>query len=100
MFEVIAECLEITSFAFPDHQDIPSGHLQSRVHRMVPRYVLIKLLLPELNSRLRVVRVLAAGVPVPEAAMNEHNGSILRKNDVGPTREVLTMKPEPVAERM
>ena len=39
---------------------------------------------------------LASPVPVPEAAVDEYHGLVLRQHNIRPPRQLLSVKPEPI----
>jgi len=91
------ECCEITSLALPNDDSAPTKLSKLAVDSSVADHVLTKLFLPKLNPRLRRVSELASPVPVPEAAVDEDHGFVLRQHDVGLAGQVAAVKAEAVA---
>lgn len=53
--------------------------------------------MPEVNARFRRIRELAPPMPVPEAAVDEDHGFVLRQYDVGLAGQVAAVQAEAVA---
>ena len=68
--------------AFPDGNDAPGQRFQPLDGQLVAFLVASYLLHPELGVGFRNRVVLAAFVPVPEAAVHEDGGAVLRQHDV------------------
>ena len=90
----------VTRLALPHHDHLPPQRLQGRAVLRIPLSVACDLGRPELGVRLRDAVRLASLMSVPEAAVHEDHGLVLRKGDVGPTGQVLAMQTEAVARRM
>ena len=56
---------------------------QNSIHLAVSEPIRIELGLPEIHPRFRHGRVTAAGVTVPETAVNENNRLVLRQDNIG-----------------
>lgn len=80
--------------AFPDDGHAPAEAAEMlAVVRDVPR----ELVRPEFPVAFWGGGVLAALVPVPEAAMDEDHGAVLGQYDVGFAGEIRNMEPKAVA---
>ena len=87
----------ILALAFPHHNNLPPQLAEFTTHAAVALDVGLELGVPERSIGLRCCRVAAAGVAVPEAAMDEDDHAMPGQHDVGLAREVLAMQAEPVA---
>jgi hypothetical protein len=63
--------------AFPDHEDAPSFAPQPVSHLLVAGHIGREFLHPKGSPCLRRVSKLAVRMPMPEAAVNEYNGTML-----------------------
>ncbi|GHE20129.1 hypothetical protein GCM10017767_06500 [Halomonas urumqiensis] len=79
---------------FPYHQNPPAGFDQLGLLTSVSFNVSDELPSPEILAGGRRGSIEAAFVPVPEAAMDEDNQAMLRKNEIRLTGQVLPVKPE------
>ena len=75
--------MHLLDSAFPDDDAADSLTLQRFLHELISADIIIKLLLPEVNSAFRHISVLASAVPMPVTAMNEDGNLIFWKIDVG-----------------
>lgn len=80
--------------ALPNRRYAPSIFQKCRTHGAVPSDVRLELCLPELRPGRWAGRVATALVSVPEAAVHEDHGAILRKDKVRSTVNLVGMKPE------
>jgi hypothetical protein len=79
--------------AFPRNEHAPS---EFRQRGSIPRVALHRasnFRAPKLLAGFRPNRICAT-VMVPEAPMNEHNGAMFRKYDVGPAGQIAPVQPE------
>ena len=86
--------------ALPNRRYAPSVFQKSRTHGAVPSDVRLELCLPELRPGRWAGRVATALVAMPEAAVYEDHGAMLRKNEVRPPVNLSGMKPEAKAARV
>ena len=70
------------------------------MHLSITAHVRVKFGLPELWSRRGGCGISAVFVPVPEAAVNQDCGAILRQNEIRPTWQTAVMEAIPEAARM
>src|SRR5579862_136808 len=61
---------------------------------MIPFYISVEFLLPELQARLRHGCTLTVGMAMPETTVNEYDGSAGRKNEVRASWKIAAMQPE------
>ncbi len=80
--------------AFPYHRNAPPVFEESCANGAVSGDVRIELRPPELRPACRDGRVAAPLVSVPEAAVHEDHGAVLRKDKVRSTVNLAGMKPE------
>ena len=85
---------------FPDDRDSPASLKQVVPVSSVPFRVGVEFGLPELGAGSRGCRVRAAGVPMPETAVNEAYCSELTKHEIGSAREFPVMQTVPQATGM
>jgi hypothetical protein len=90
--------LNVRYLAFPDHYDAPTELAKSPNSDPVASNVPIELGLPKGKIALRGIGVLAAGVPVPEAAVNKDHGTVARQDDVRPAREIATVQAKSISQ--
>jgi hypothetical protein len=88
----------ILGLAFPNHKSFPNKSMELTHHDLVALHVLVEFAIPKLHFRLGGVSVLALGMSVPEATVNEDHGAIARQNNVGFPRKVATVEAESIAE--
>ncbi len=81
-------------FAFPKREDFPAFPSKGYRGTPVPQLIGQDLGRPEVGPGFRNLEVLASLVAMPEAAVDEEDGLVFGKNDVGFTRDVLHMKTE------
>lgn len=79
--------------AFPDNDIADSLTFQCILHELISADVIIKLLLPEVNTAFRHISVLASAVPMPVTAMNEDGYLVFWKIDVGMTEHAGVVLP-------
>ena len=79
--------------AFPNSNDSPPSFAQLARYEPIARNILLKLRQPEFNARFRCVTELAAGMSMPEAAVNEYGNSMLWKNEIRFSEYVLISPP-------
>jgi len=85
--------------AFPHDDHAPALAPQALADLLVPGNVRGKFPFPEINTRFRSVRIPAALMPVPEAAMHKNHCPVLWQNNVGPAKHTVPRaKPEAEAE--
>lgn len=95
IFKIFYECIRVfIQIAFPYGQNPPTGLLQLRLLFQVTLDRSAELFLPELRAGLRRGRIGASFMPMPEAAMDEDDGPVLRENDVRFPRQVRNMQLE------
>lgn len=82
----------VLRFALPNGHDPPTQSTEQRLVALIADYVAVELGLPVLHPRLRIRGVLAARVPMPETPVDHDDGAVSWKDDVGTTREVLSVK--------
>jgi len=76
----------------------PSEIGQRLLYVSVARDITVKFGLPEFNAALGRVSETAAGMAMPEAAMNQNGNPSTRQDDVGRARKIAPVKPESNAE--
>lgn len=86
--------------ALPDDENPPSELEELFDRCLIPSYVFVNLLLPEVGVRLGKPKICASFMPVPEATIDEDHGPMLRQNDIRAAREIAPMQPEPEASSM
>lgn len=86
--------------ALPYHQNTPAEIHEVFVVTTVPLDIGAELFLPEFDSGGWRCRIETAGVSVPEAAIDEDGEAVAWKDEVGRSRQVLAMQPEPVSTAM
>lgn len=91
---------DVPEFALPDHHDRPSGGLELGDLTGIPFHVLSELRLPKGCACPWSGGVSTAWVTMPEAAVHEHHGVMLRQHDVRGTGKVPSVQPEAVSELM
>ena len=64
--------LSTIEIAFPDTQHTPAGLPESAGHKPIPRNILIEFTQPKIQPAFRRVTEFAAGMPMPEATINEY----------------------------
>lgn len=77
------QLLEFLQLAFPNHHDLPTQAAQIATVALVALHVRRELGLPKFDTRFRRGRALAARMPVPEAAVDEHDRGVTGQHDVG-----------------
>jgi hypothetical protein len=87
-------------FAFPHDDDVPAQLTKFSPNLKVTFHVPSELRIPKIRSRFGRVGELAATVPVPETAVNEHDGSVFWQDDVGLSGKVGSMKAKPISHPM
>ena len=91
------KCLPIpagTRRTLPNNQNTPARRQQCVAHASVALHIGCELSLPELLSRSGHPGIATSRVGVPETTMNEHGDSTPRQNDVGMSRQVLSVQTE------
>jgi hypothetical protein len=93
--EVCGERIEPVrlEFAFPDDEDTPAKILQPLPISLVAFDVPVQLRFPELRPRPGSVCEPAAGMTVPEAAVDEHNRPVTGQDDVGLPGQIPHVQP-------
>lgn len=86
--------ISVPCLALPDDEDPPPSGLQLTRLACVTLNVPAELLLPEVDSRLRLCGVTTTFMSMPEAPVNKNCGSIAMQNDVGPPGQVPRVQPE------
>lgn len=89
---------DVGRLAFPDDKHIPTFLSQPRLDTRVARNVAVELALPVFWPRPGRSGPPAARVPVPPAAMNEHDLPLARERQVGRSGQISAMKSEAVSE--
>ena len=79
---------------FPQGRNPPAHVLKLCVLPVIPRNVALDLHAPKFLSCRRPTEEMAV-MAMPEATMNEKNGSIARKNQIGTARQVFAVQAEP-----
>jgi hypothetical protein len=90
----------IDGFAFPNGHDFPTQSRQFRSRLSVSFDVAIEFALPEFGTRLRCGRLLATGVAMPKASVNEKNYFPLRKDEIGSARQISSLKSKAQSDRV
>lgn len=98
--EPVREFFQLGSFTLPHSDDIPSKLLQSRFRPLIARDIFRKFTLPELNTALWIIGVLAAGVPVPETTVHEDGRSMFRQYQIRGSWQVPLVQAEAVSQAM
>jgi hypothetical protein len=80
--------------AFPYELDAPPEVAKPLLVPFVPRHISFELGYPELRSRFGRVCEATTHVAVPEAAVNEYHGPVTRKDDVGSSGQLTSVKPK------
>jgi hypothetical protein len=96
-FEAAGQACRLRELTLPDDDGAPAKYLQARQSSLVPLPVVVKLALPEVLARLRLVRKAATRMAMPEAAMNEHSDLVAGENHIGLPWQSPIVKSEPVA---
>jgi hypothetical protein len=90
----------LCGLTFPDNQTSPSQFFERGYIFAVPCCIAFQLVLPEPDVALWLCRLWAAGVSMPEAAVNKNDGPIFAENKVGGTGKSLYMQTVPEAAGM
>ena len=94
--ELYFQPFEVSSFALPDYDCVPTEFGEIEQVPAIPDDVLAELVLPIRCPRLRRGRAAATIVAVPEAPVDEDHFAARAKHQVGPARQFLRMKAVPV----
>jgi hypothetical protein len=101
-FRVAKECRQtlpkdflIACLAFPDNKTLPATYFERFNIPSIPHLVPFKLRHPIFPIRFRNMRGLAI-VGMPKAPVNENHLPARSKNQIGFSREIFSMQPEPV----
>lgn len=78
---------------FPHNRGSPSRLFESRERPLIPEYILLEFLRPELGSSGGCGCEPAAFVTMPEASMDEHDCPKFRKDQIGFPRQSLAVQP-------
>lgn len=89
-----ANLIRLSQCTLPHNRHSPSVFEEFCTNGAVPNDVRVELRLPELRPGRWVSRVAAAHVSMPEAAVHEDHGAVLRKDKVRSTVNLAGMKPE------
>jgi hypothetical protein len=92
------QCRQVTGLAFPHDMRTPPPIGKRLLCLAVTRDISVKFGLPEFDAALGRVGETAAGMAMPETAMNKNRDPSARKNDVGSAREIAPVKLESNAE--
>lgn len=101
--ELVQFCLQPIGFlglALPHDENTPTCASKRASGDRIPGNVPFELVFPKSNVRRRHGRLPASLVSVPKATVNEDGGIVLRKNDVGLSRQIAPMNSESIAHRM
>ena len=85
----------VFGLALPYDESPPAKAFQLLAGPPVAFDIATEFLLPEFRPSLRHRAVRAAGVPVPEAAVDEHREPVPSKNEIGTAGKLSTMQPKP-----
>ena len=96
----LIERSRVASLALPDYESSPASGSQRVGLRTISLNGRRELLGPKLWPSRRHCCVAAPWMPVPEAAIDEHDGAVLRKDQIGSARKSSIVKAEPQARRM
>jgi hypothetical protein len=90
------EFLRVSRLTLPYDGHMPTQVLQRRDIPGISPAVLVQLCGPKIRIGLRPAdSTVAHRASMPVAAMNEHNGSMPWKNDIGPSGEIPPVQPKP-----
>ena len=92
------EFVVVKGLALPNCQDSPPCIAKRNLLRLVPNNVAIELVAPELDSCLRHRSFAAAGMAVPETAVDEDHGFVFGKDDIRRPRQVAAVESEAKSE--
>ena len=81
--QTTSETIKFLRFTLPDRDDSPSVMPQSGSYAFVPRGILLEFRLPPVSTGLGCVSERTALVVMPETSVDEHNGTMLGKHNVG-----------------
>ncbi len=84
--------------ALPYYDDAPAERFQEAVIPQITLAIILNLSAPELRICLRLSRISAILVPMPETAVDEDAGAVLRQDDVRGAGETLLVDTKPVPE--
>lgn len=90
----------IGTLALPDHFHAPPFLAQLSLHLRIPAHIRCELFQPERAIPRRRRRAPAAGVTMPEAAVNEHGPLPAAVGDVGRAGKIAVLNAVPVSLRM
>ena len=98
--DIVRQTLKILRFALPDDQDLPTESSQRGFVPSVTPCVAVELVLPEVAPlrRLRNPIPRTPLMPVPETTMHEDHLTAGSKHQVGPSREISSVKPIPISQ--
>jgi hypothetical protein len=88
--------MRLRSLTAPDREDAPAACAKGSCVAAVALYIAVEFGSPERDAGLRLICEATAGVPVPEAAMNEDDSTVFRKNDVWPPRKIFGVEPKAI----
>lgn len=94
------ETINIPQFALPDYDDIPSFTTQAVLVGFVAFDGSLKLWEPIFPASGWSGGARAVCMSVPETAVNEYCGFVLRKNDIGLSGKIFAMKAKPESKSM
>lgn len=88
------QTLKIDGLAFPDNAHSPTQLLEIVRRPSITSDIGFKLISPKSSADFRSRRSRAIAMPVPKAAVNEHDCSKTREHNVRRTRQVASVKTE------
>jgi hypothetical protein len=85
---------DILGLTLPNRLDDPTIGLEFASHTEIAVDVCRKLGCPKGSPSLRHCRLFASGVTMPKATVNEYDGAMFRKNNIGCSGKRWVMKPK------